>query len=660
MENPITLWTNELLTAVLDSYDLTHDKTRFVDPGDDTISTTAREIPNDPAKLEYLRKLIAYVLDGRTIAAQFNYVVLATVTIFAVLHWKQRFGHARRRRHLAESTNGASIGRQQSVNNYDNIKASASEGSRYDLPSSSSSSTRVEIQSPGGIAKVKDLDLERQPLLGHRKKATSLSYLGRLKCSISAWLMYQPRPIPIINRVLPSNGTSVFVLGYIAINVFLHLYRGSLRPEYEFAFADRAGYIFVVNLPLLYLLAAKNQPLKLLTGYSYEALNIFHRRVGEWMCFEAAVHTVGMILGRLFFLADWLKTGTFREFMTHPLILLGLGAFFSYELLFFTSLGSFRQRWYELFLASHVVLQVAALLFLYLHFPTTRPYVFASLVIFTADRVVWRLGLKSASMQAHVRILEDGKTFMLSANWDIPSSKSRAITRWLGQSVIYGWRPMDHVFITVPSLGRGHGLQAHPFTIASAAPGVPEDSGHTIHAWLNLLIRAQDGFTADLLKHARLNSAVTLRVDGPYGSADALEMLLASDITVVIAGGSGIAVIFPLVWDLAHRHASRSREIHLLWIVHSRSHRSWMPQDQLDDLVNGGVRFTIPEPTAEVGRPDVDSYVAELGGRALQADSDMGVVVSGPDALNRTARNACARAVRKGVPISLRVEKFGW
>lgn len=49
----------------------------------------------------------------------------------------------------------------------------------------------------------------------------------------------------------------------------------------------------MANLPLLYLLAAKNQPLKLLTEYSYEALNVFHHRLGELLCLEAMIHAVG-------------------------------------------------------------------------------------------------------------------------------------------------------------------------------------------------------------------------------------------------------------------------------------------------------------------------------------------------------------------------------
>jgi hypothetical protein len=36
------------------------------------------------------------------------------------------------------------------------------------------------------------------------------------------------------------------------------------------------------------------------------------------------------------------------------------------------------------------------------------------------------------------------------------------------------------------------------------------------------------------------------------------------------------------------------------------------------------------------------------------------VVVSGPDGLNRTMRNKCARTIRKGINLEVAVDKFGW
>ncbi|KAL1873553.1 hypothetical protein Daus18300_003918 [Diaporthe australafricana] len=552
--------------------------------------------------------------------------------------------------------------------------------------SSSSSSSSPGITTPSGAVKdIAQADLERLPLLGPRHKQADTSLSVRTKRCVAYWLEYQPRPLPVINRTLPSNSTSIFVLFWIGINIFFHIYQVRLLDlKYFFCFADRAGFVFIVNLPLLYLLAAKNQPIKVLTGRSYEALNVFHRRVGEWMCFEACVHFAGIVIWRFAVPKPAWLTGrdNARAYFTHPIILLGIGAFVSYELLYFTSLGSFRQRWYEIFLASHVVLQVVALGFLYLHFHTARPYVLVSLGIFLVDRIVWRFALKSTTMTTDLTVLPDGETILLSANWEKPPSK-RPWFPWPRQNIKYGWKPTDHVFLTVPALGRKHALQAHPFTIASAAPPAQDQSGadreQPTHCWMNLLIRSQEGFTADLLCYAHRHHRVPVRLDGPYGSSHALDMLRAADSAVLVAGGSGIAVTFPLVWALLMGDEGSSRgdhnrmhvlketkwkqKVRMMWIVHSDEHRYWIPDSMLNELVAAGLELVVPPSTAVAGRPDVigtvEGWIQE-DNDSISRGRETAVVVSGPDGLNRMVRNTCAEAIGRGRNVQLAVEKFGW
>ncbi|KAI1454019.1 hypothetical protein F4805DRAFT_461178 [Annulohypoxylon moriforme] len=606
-----------------------------------------RKIPTDPESLQYLRELIAYILDGRTIVFTYNIVLLVILLLLSLFHLTERIREKSKWRIIEQDSATPSECPTKTSDNSEIVNESEAE--------SSSSSTLEGSLSSHVILKTADEDIERQPLLGTRRKSHPENSSSRWLNNLRSLLLYQPRPIPLINRTLPSNGTSLFVLAFFGLNVFYQFYKIPLELRFFFAFADRAGIVFIVNLPLLYLLAAKNQPLKLLTGHSYEALNIYHRRVGELLCFEAFVHFAGMLIWRIWISPPWLATNSFYSYITHPLILLGIGAFVSYELLYFTSLGSFRERWYEIFLASHVVLQIAALAFLWLHFFTSRPYVFASLVIFLVDRLVWRLWMKSDNFTADVTILEDEQTLLLSVDWDIPTSRRRTCRRPFRQSIRHGWHPADHVFISIPVLGRSHSLQAHPFTIASAAP-VVNDEHSSNHAWLSLLIRVQSGFTSALLDHARIHPRMTVRLDGPYGSQDPLNMLRSCENAVLIAGGSGIAVVFPMAWSLAMSHRGK-RQVHLIWVIHSRTQRSWIPEERIAELRKFGVYVTIPEPTNEAGRPDIPGLITDL---VASSEGRIGFVVSGPDGLNRTSRNACAEAVRSGADIQLRVEKFGW
>lgn len=355
------------------------------------------------------------------------------------------------------------------------------------------------------------------------------------------------------------------------------------------------------------------------------------------------------------FAPDWFGTRPgIWEYLHRPIIYYGLGAFICYELLYFTSLSSFRQRWYELFLASHVLLQTLALGFLFKHVHIARPWTLLALVIFLVDRVVWRLGLKSASMDAVVEVLPDGETMLLTATWETPAVRSCWDMCRPRQDVRPGWRPTDHVFLTVPALGRTHALQAHPFTIASAAPDPEQNS----QIKLRLLIRAQTGFTADLLHHALRHRSVSVRLDGPYGSQHALDMLRAADNAVLVAGGSGIAVTLPLAWALLKDPTrDQRRRVRMLWVTHCAEHRLWVPPRELEELVAAGLELVIPKPTAEAGRPDVVGLVEEW---IWEREGESAVVVSGPDGLNRMVRNACAAAIERGADVRLAVEKFGW
>ncbi|KAL2256302.1 hypothetical protein VTK26DRAFT_1880 [Humicola hyalothermophila] len=646
---------------------------------------------DDPEKVEYLDKLLEAYYQSQAVVTCYNVAVFGFVLFVSVLYWRETRRDKNKCRRL-----------------------------RHRPPKFSQGTT------PPSESLAKHLDVERTPLLPGNKTQDRSRCKSAINRAVSSWLARQSPPLPVVNKTLPSNGTSLFVLAWLALNVFFQFFRLPLDPRFFFIFADRIGFLFIVNLPLLYLLSAKNQPLRFLTGYSYEALNIFHRRLGEWMCFIGVVHFITMAAWHLVLADDWLAAESVRAYFTHPVVLFGIGTFVAYESLYFTSLASFRQRWYEFFLASHVLLQVAALAFLWFHFETSRPYVAVSLAIFLADRLVWRLTLKRADITADLTVL-DKDTLLLSADWDIPGPHKPNYCRWWwcrwqprcarNQSILHGWHPTDHVFLTAPTLAgaRFSALQSHPFTIASAAPGrstspsphSPEFRGAApTHAWLALLIRARDGFTRDLLRYGLSSSSsssrLAVRLDGPYGSPRALRVLRASGCAVLVAGGSGIAVVFPLAWALLcgggdedgedaevrqrqqeeegangdggkalgpgyqQRRGRRSsmerikRRVHLLWVTHSRAHREWVPAMQLAELKARGLDLVMPEPTEEAGRPDVDGLVGGWIEGAEAEGREVGVVVSGPDGLNRTVRNVCADAIGRGRDVRVVVEKFGW
>jgi hypothetical protein len=167
--------------------------------------------------------------------------------------------------------------------------------------------------------------------------------------------------------------------------------------------------------------------------------------------------------------------------------------------------------------------------------------------------------------------------------------------------------------LSIPSLGRKHFLQAHPFTNISPAPTVGDKN-----AKLDLLIKAQQGLSSSLLRGAMERSSLTIRIDGPYGSRHAQSLPQDSDLALLVAGGSGMAVAWPLVDSLVDRNSSP--KIILIWIIHRSSHLAWLGWPALQEAGSKGVQVIVPTATEEVGPAHtwhalVTSLVIEEGPR---------------------------------------------
>lgn len=574
---------------------------------------------------------------------------------FTARHWISKLRSWRGRRKRA---NGARVEVKMNAEDTYGLSNSSSEAS------SSSSTLRALSSSPKTLKSYPESG-EQSPLLLKNQQNPRQSRASQVCWAIKACLVYQPKPIPLFNKSLPSNGSSLTILVFIGIQIFFAFYRLPVSFPAILVTSDRAGLLFAGNLPILYLFAAKNQPIKLLTGYSYESLNIVHRRLGEVMCLLAFLHSAGMFA---YWYAVLRPIGhTFVEFLSSEIILWGIGAFVAYELIYFTSLGTFRQRWYEVFLGMHVSLQTLALVFLWFHHHGTRPYVHAALAIYIVDRFIYRMVLKTKRTKGILEVKDDKDTVVLSAS--VPTSEKRwKWSNFLNSNLTHGWKATEHVFLTVPELSRTNTFQAHPFTIVSKAPSLFETDLH-----LELIIRAHNGFSRDLLRYGEGHQTVAIRLDGPYGSQSAVDMLQDSEICIIVAGGSGIAVTWPLAWsavdaqmddDLEFMAISHPKKILFVWIVRDSSHLDWLGPGKLEELRRKGVEVFIPSPTAQNGHPDIEdiigSWITKCASLHFENNPKVGVVCSGPDGLNRTVRNTCSTLVYHGRNVSVGIEKFGW
>ena len=593
----------------------------------------------------------------------YNVIIFGIALAVGIAHWTSQLSSWRRRR-----AEGSRNGEVQEVEEVDGVKVltsrnygTATGSIPTDSGASSSGSSTLDVGFAPETVKLLEDD-EETGLMGQRSRRSCPLYtLDRIR----GWLAYQPKPIPFFNKTLPSNGATLAGTLFVLLN-FLYLFLGMhWRILYVVVFGDRCALVFIYNLPLLYLLAAKTQPLSFVTGYSYESLNIIHRRLGEVMCFCGLLHSIFMFLSYVTFLST--VGFTLYTFIFNQTVLTGIALFISYETIYFTSLASFRARWYEIFLAVHVILQAGTLALLYFHHRNNGRLTGIALLIFVIDRLVYRIGMKSTTVTASVEVAQDQETVILKAS--IPYRRPSFLASIFGHQVTHAWQPTDHVFLTVPSLGRSHALQAHPFTILSPSPwSINKSLKEGEKMQLNLLIRAYDGFTGDLLKQALVSRTLRIRIDGPYGGCHARDAVEDADQAILIAGGSGIAVIWPIVHFLIAARRQKNdpeaapdavaRKVLFVWVVQQRAQLSWMGEKELEEVRSAGVEVMIPSPTKEVGkRPDLTQIIND---RVSSCDGRTGVVASGPDSMGRDVRNACAGLVGRGEDVKITVEKFGW
>ena len=494
-----------------------------------------------------------------------------------------------------------------------------------------------------------------------KRLVNSISLKSTIKRGVrhlEGWLLYQPAPLPLIQIELPCNGTTVSILTMYA-TVLLFLLSGiPFAPtiDYPLMLADRAGPSMATLLPCLYLFAAKNQPLQYFTGYSYEDLNVFHRRLGEIVMGLGTLHSTGKA-------ALWymhISAEQFIELKVGVKVLLFSGALhlLLHEVLFVTSNKSFRRRFHALFVRIHSYGQFPALVTLAVHSPMSRPYVIVSFLIFFIDRIVYRTLMRTRNVIARAKVFADGQTVNLKIDKESNGFQTCKALKKLGlkQSFQGDWLPTQHVFVRIPAL-TGHSSEMHPYFVACAAP-CEQPWSSVID--LNLIIPARDAWSKSLLQIAR-RPFLYVDIDGPYGSNYASNMLQDCDTCVLVAGGDGIAGAWPLAWSLVDddpqtdlesgRYGFVTRQnVLLIWSYRSVHEIEWIGgKEEIALLEKQGIKVVLVGP--ERGslttnfETDIDWWMYQ---NDPQDRLRTGIVCCGPPKLRRAVRNKASENVRSG------------
>ncbi|KAI0645443.1 ferric reductase NAD binding domain-containing protein [Trametes meyenii] len=481
--------------------------------------------------------------------------------------------------------------------------------------------------------------------------------------------------IPVVNYYSPPVSAIVIVVGIItffcALTFGPHTYTFPNRAMgHSPPIATRSGWISIAIMPFLIVFATKVNPIGMVTGVSHEKLQVYHRWTAWIMYITSLIHTFPFIVQNI-------RLGEMsKDWNTTPWYWTGVATLVPQTWLVFMSWGPVRNRYYETFKKLHFIASgiFIAALFIHCNFRLTSwDYFWATAALYGVSWLT-RLG----------RTLFNG--LRSDASFEALPENMVKITIPTKLS----WRPGQHFLIRFLDLGI-HAASSHPFTVATlpARGAEAKDGGRKIEVYA----RVHGGITsrlAALCESGGLRSSRVL-LDGPYGGVQG--NLKAYDRVLLLAGGSGVTFVVPLLLDIIQRSAESTtvcQKVHLVWAVRTSDALTWF-EDVLSSAIKAapqGLSVSVsyyvtdtgstgddtsaksekstPSEGAIVvynGRPALKEIISEFcneGGTA-------GIATCGPDSFTLDVGNAvyeCELAILRGKArcseVYLHHESYSW
>ncbi|KAK7676992.1 hypothetical protein QCA50_020021 [Cerrena zonata] len=357
-----------------------------------------------------------------------------------------------------------------------------------------------------------------------------------------------------------SFGQMIIVGGYLATVLICIVMKAELVNN-----PNRAGFLALAQLPVVFLFGTKNSVVSLLLGpgHGYEKLNYIHRWSGRGLFIGAAVHGVLWIRNHLQYGLAIL--GSQKETS-------GVAAFGLLCVIVLTSLRPIRRLFYQGFWVVHVLGYVAFFVTICYHTIYASPWIFPPLAFYGLDILLrlFRYRIKDASLTA----VDQNMTIINIHDCDA------------------GWQAGQHVRLRVFFSNRI--FESHPLTILNAPPSsscLPNNRSMTLAAracgdWTRALNSYALG-EQERLDNNKLNEKldsiqvpVHVMIDGPYGgsSVDLGEY----ESVLLIAGGSGATFTIGLLDDivarcvkLGRKNGERTRRIEFAWCIRSFACIEW-------------------------------------------------------------------------------------
>ncbi|KAK6430924.1 ferric-chelate reductase Frp1 [Oleoguttula sp. CCFEE 5521] len=358
----------------------------------------------------------------------------------------------------------------------------------------------------------------------------------------------------------------------------------------------RAAWVSVTQIPFIYLLSCKFNPISLLTGVSYVRLNWLHRWSARTVFLTIIVHWA-------YFFREWVLSDLVKwEFQLMPMVKYGFGAWAVIGWMTLTGFGFFRALNHELFVVQHICAAAALLWLLYVHVPAYAQYNIWLSVAFVAFDWLARIML-GVLRNTHILSWRTVKAAGYSATAEALPGNMTRLTIFHAD---FTWKAGQHIHLSMPTL---RPFEVHPFTISNTAIPAPSNSTNT----LELMIRAHSGFTRSLHNAARKDALTGKKrrvfINGPWGMPPDLRHF---ETVVLIACASGASYITPILQRLV-THTGCVAKLHVHWIIRSAQHLTWFESSLRDALRKAQLRGMRLQITVHVTQTGDDSSITSCG-----------------------------------------------
>ncbi|GEQ68747.1 hypothetical protein JCM33374_g2415 [Metschnikowia sp. JCM 33374] len=335
--------------------------------------------------------------------------------------------------------------------------------------------------------------------------------------------------------------------------------------------SDRTGIVGTLLVPLLILVGGRNNFLQWITRWKFSTFITYHRWIGRVVTALVFIHTMGYSM-------IYINRNSYLKSMKREYIIYGTVGTVACALMCFHGLLYFRRRWYEIFLAIHIVLAAMFIMGTWYHIRMRMymEWLYASIAVWGFDRLVrWGRMAVFGFPKATVTLLADDCLRVV-----VPKP-----SYWKSVPGGHAWVYFCHSW---------YFWQSHPFTFLDST--VEENK---IVFILKTKKGATNYLTKKLLKSPGKPCTIRVCVEGPYGEACSVK---GHDNVVFVAGGNGIPGIFSECYDLARRSVQNAKQrVKLVWVLREISTIEWV-WEELHSLKNTKVQTTV-----YITRPEGDN-----------------------------------------------------